>query len=267
MSQNYTFSTENYPEGAHRARFMFVYSMSQLYMGNRDVFLSTLKELVEKYSEEEVSKLASEIMKGVNEGRLLSADQWDASGIWSRRSAGDAADSASVSVLLDDRIGDFAFVLAYPKGSLDENQLLFEVARYNFTAFTVRNFDLEISDLGDVSMLVVRGFHSYDEVHAYVQKLYSDKHMAGRIEGIRSLMILEQNLEMLGSKFSFEDYRQFFDERFQPMEIPADLQMDSEVIIRGEDEVDEGMPAGSNSEAEQQQEEPVEEEDDFPFGF
>jgi hypothetical protein len=268
VSENYTFSTENYPEGAHRARFMFVYSMSQLYMGNRDVFLSTLKELVEKYSEEEVSKLASEIMKGVNEGRLLNADQWDASGIWSRRSAGDAADSASVSVLLDDRIGDFAFVLAYPKGSLDENQLLFEVARYNFTAFTVRNFDLEISDLGDVSMLVVRGFHSYDEVHAYVQKLYSDKHMAGRIEGIRSLMILEQNLEMLGSKFSFEDYRQFFDERFQPMEIPADLQMDSEVIIRGEDEVDEGMPASSNTEAEQQQEEPVEEEDDdFPFGF
>lgn len=268
VSENYTFSTENYPEGAHRARFMFVYSMSQLYMGNRDVFLSTLKELVEKYSEEEVSKIASEIMKGVNEGRLLNADQWDASGIWSRRSAGDAADSASVSVLLDDRIGDFAFVLAYPKGSLDENQLLFEVARYNFTAFTVRNFDLEISDLGDVSMLVVRGFHSYDEVHAYVQKLYSDKHMAGRIEGIRSLMILEQNLEMLGSKFSFEDYRQFFDERFQPMEIPADLQMDSEVIIRGEDEVDEGMPAGSNTEAEQQEQEPVEEEDDdFPFGF
>jgi hypothetical protein len=141
------------------------------------------------------------------------------------------------------------------------------VARYNFTAFTVRNFDLEISDLGDVSMLVVRGFHSYDEVHAYVQKLYSDKHMAGRIEGIRSLMILEQNLEMLGSKFSFEDYRQFFDERFQPMEIPADLQMDSEVIIRGEDEVDEGMPAGSNTEAEQQEQEPVGEDDDFPFGF
>ena len=265
VKENYAFSTENYPEGAHRARFMFVYAMSLLYSSDQEGFLATLKELTEKFSSEEIAKLASEIMTGVNEGRLINGEQWDTSGIWSRKSASESSDSTSAAHLLDDKVGAFAFVLAYPKGSLDENQLLFEVAKYNFTSFTIRNFDLEISDLGDVSMLAVKGFRSYDEVHAYVQKLYSDKYMATRLEGIRSLLILEENLNLLGSKYSFEDYRKFYEENFQPMEIPEELQMESETIIRGEDEVDDTMPEKKDEGIDNEME--ADDDDDFPFGF
>jgi tetratricopeptide (TPR) repeat protein len=265
VKENYAFSTDNYPDGAHRARFMFVYAMSLLYTSDQEGFLAVLKELTEKYSSEEIAKLASEIMKGINEGRLINSEQWDASGIWARKSAAETSDSTSTTRLLVDKLGDFAFVLAYPKGSLDENQLLFEVARYNFTSFTIRNFELEISDLGDVSMLAVRGFRSYDEVHAYVQKLYSDKHMATRLEGIRSLLILEENLKLLGTRYSFEDYRKFYEENFQPMEIPEELQIESETIIRGEDEVDETLPKKKDEDTEIEVE--TDEDDDFPFGF
>ncbi len=270
VKENYDFSTQNYPDGKHRARFMFVHAMGQLYSGNRDGFLELLKELVEKYSAEEVSKLASEIMKGIQEGRLLNEGPWDASGIWARRSLGAEADStASADTLRDDRLGDFAFVLAYPKGSLNEDQLLFEMARYNFSSFMVRNFELEISDLGDVSMLAVQGFRSYDEVHTYAQKLYSDKHMATVLEGIRTLLILKENLNLLGAKYSFDDYAKFYEEHFAPMQIPEELQidMDNETIIRGEDEVPDDTGQGTGAEDTDEMEEEVEDEDDFPFGF
>lgn len=265
VKENYAFATENFPDGKHRARFMFVHAMSQLYTGDSDGFLASLKELTEKYSAEEIGKLAAEIMKGVNEGRLLNDGQWDTSEIWARRgSKAGGDDSTTADTLKEDRLGNFAFVLAYPKNSLNEDQLLFEVARYNFTSFMVRNFELEISDLDDVSMLIVKGFNSYDEVHAYVQKLYADRHMATILEGIRSLLILEDNLNMLGSKYSFDDYRKFYEEKFPPMTIPEELRIDDGTIIRGEDEVDEGEEYAPQ---EEQAEEEVIEDNDFPFGF
>ena len=267
VKENFAFSTENYPEGKHRARFMFVHAMSQLYSGDREGFLASLKELTEKYSAEEIAKLAAEIMKGINEGRLLNDERWEASDIWSRRGSATSSDStATADTLKADRLGKFAFVLAYPKGALNEDQLLFEVARYNFTSFMVRNFDLEISDLGDISMLTVKGFINYDEVHAYAQKLYSDRHMATVLEGIRTLLILEDNLNLLGTKYSFEDYSKFYEEQFTPMQIPEELRIEEGTLIRGEDEIDfsEEEASKNSAEGEIQQEE---EEDDFPFGF
>lgn len=262
----YDFSTENYPDGKHRARFMFIHAMGQLYSGNRDEFLTVLKELTEKYSSEEIAQLAAEIMKGINEGRLLNDGPWDTSVIWARRSLGAEADSTGeAATLRDDRLGNFAFVLAYPKGALDEDQLLFEMARYNFTSFMVRNFELEISDLGDISMLSVKGFLSFDEVHAYAQHLYADTHMATVLEGIRTLLILEENLNLLGTRYSFDDYQQFYDEHFTPLQIPRELRLDEETIIRGEDEVPD---TGEETETEDRPgEEDEEVEDDFPFGF
>lgn len=266
VQSNYNFSTENYPDGKHRARFMFINAMGQLYSGNRDGFLNLLKELTGKYSSEEIAQLAAEIMKGINEGRLLNDGPWDTSGIWARRAAGAEADSTDdQNVLRDDRLGNFAFVLAYPKGALNEDQLLFEMARYNFTSFMVRNFELELSDLGDISMLSVKGFLSYDEVHAYAQKLYSDQHMATVLDGIRTLLILEENLNLLGTKYSFDDYKRFYEEHFAPMQIPQELRLDDGTIIRGEDEVTESE---EETEAEDGSEEEYQEiEDDFPFGF
>ena len=266
VKEGYAFSAENYPEGKHRARFMFVHAMSQLYSGDKDGFLASLKELTEKYSSEEITKLAAEIMKGVSEGRLLNGERWDASDIWARRASGAGADSlAGADTLRTDRLGNFMFVLAYPKGALNEDQLLYEVARYNFTSFMMRNFELEISDLGDISLLAVKGFISYEEVHAYAQKLYSDRHMATVMEGIRSLLILEENLKLLGTKFSFDDYNKFYEEQFPPMQIPEELRIEDGTLIRGEDEIDYTTDTEENTSPEE--EETLEEDDDFPFGF
>lgn len=264
VKENYAFATENFPDGKHRARFMFIHAMSQLYTSDRDGFLASLKELTEKYPAEEIGKLATEIMKGVNEGRLLNEGQWDTSEIWSRRDskAGGDNNAATADTLREDRLGNFAFVLAYPKNSLNEDQLLFEVARYNFTSFMVRNFELEISDLEDISMLIVKGFNSYDEVHSYVQKLYSDRHMTTILEDIRSLLILEENLNMLGSKYSFDDYRKFYEEKFPPISIPEELRIDNGTIIRGEDEVND-----NDESATQEQLTEDEAEEDIQFGF
>lgn len=266
VEENYQFSTDNFPEGKHRARMMFVRAMSSLYSGQRDTFMVTLREVVEKFPKEEVSELAAAIVKGIDEGRLLMDDRYDASSIWSRRTRSEAADSREAApTLKDDRYCDFNFVLAYPTGGLDENMLVFEMAHYNFTNFMARNFDIEIQADAGLTMMIIKGFLSYDEVHAYAQKLYADDHMRSRLEGIRTLLISDDNLKMIGKEFSFDDYKEFYEEHFAPLEVPEDLKIDTpaDLEILDPDELDKMEQEAKDKE----QEQTGTEDDDFPFGF
>ena len=234
--ENYKQSTTDFPEGANRAKFMFIQAMSQLYNGQYDDFLVTLKQVIETYPQDEITQMAQSIMKGIEEGRLLADDKYNASDIWSRRAIEAVQDSTgNKPELSDEKITPFVFVLAYPTNSLNENQLLFEIARYNFTNFMVRNFDMDINANNGVSQLEIHGFMSFDEAHAYAQKLYGDPHMNMVLSNIRSVIISEINLQLLGRIFSFDDYKKFYDEKFAPLEIPEDLRLDEPTSIEFDD--------------------------------
>ena len=264
VEENYRFSTDNFPEGKHRARMMFIRAMSALYGGERDTFMVTLRDVVQKFPQEEVTELANAIVKGLDEGRLLMDDRYDASSIWSRRTRSDSDSTDAVPQLKDDRYANFNFVLAYPTGSLDEKMLVFEMARYNFTNYMVRNFDIEIQADPYLTLMIVKGFMAFDEVHAYAQKLYADEHMRTRLEGLRTLLISDDNLKMLGKEFSFDEYKEFYDEHFAPLDIPEDLRID---IPENMEILDPDEEYERQQDEEQQSSEAEEEEDDFPFGF
>lgn len=262
VNKNFEYSTANFPEGQNRAKLLFVHAMSQLYTGHRKEFLDELKELVQKYPKEEITEMAQYIVKGLDEGRLLSGDKYNASGIWGRRTRGMDNDSTAVGdTLSEDRYSNFNFVLAYPSNSLNEDQLLFEMARYNFTSFMIRNFEIETMDLDGISMMCIKGFLSYDEVHAYAQQLYADKRMSRILEGIKSLLISDKNLMMLGKQYSFDDYGIFFDEKLAPLNIPDDIRIDEPSDIPFID------PEDVDDEDEDKEEMDEDGYDDFPYGF
>ena len=261
VNENFKESSADFEEGAHRAKFLFIHAMTQLYTGHRDSFLAELKIVAEKYSKNEIAELASAFVKGIQEGRLLTSDKWDASSIWSRRSAEVGDDSTGVTdSLVADPLVPYVFVLAYPTGELDEDQLLYEMARFNFTTFMARNFDLEIVPAGTISQLRVTGFQTYDEVHAYAQQLYGNAHMRERLEGIRAILISEANLKLLGTRYSYDDYAEFFDTELSPLEVPEDLILDEPTDMPKDiDDVPVGEENGAKNTDEE--EEVVEEEE------
>ena len=123
----------------------------------------------------------------------------------------------------------------------------------------VRNFEIEVMEDQGLSMMCIRGFLSYDEAHAYAQRLYADRHMAQLLQGIRSLLISDENLSHLGTAFSFDEYKEFFDATFAPIDIPDDLLIDepTDIEVRDPDDV----------ELENEATEEEESYDDFPYGF
>lgn len=214
--QNSQEMAQEYPEGANRARFLFLEALSKLEMGDREHFMADLRTIVEKYPQSSVSELAGLYVKGLKEGRLLQGGKFEMGSIWERRRGlfDDADSLANDSTFSPEKNTNFVFVIAYERDAVDENQLLYELARYNFTAFTVRNFDIS-SEKGDgIDMMQVRTFLNYDEAYIYLHRLLNNDDMAFKLQGLKCFIISEENLKKLMKGLSFADYFDFYDEHF-----------------------------------------------------
>ena len=215
VKTNATLSGEKYPLGAHRPKFMFLQAMSDLQLGNQTDFLDQLKEVVSKYPANEISELAGLIAQGMQQGRLLGSGSLG--NIWSRRLASNGENVVADSLrqpFSTARHASFRFVLAYEEGTVNENQLLFEIARYNFSKFMVRNFDISTTKQGGIAMLHVTGFTGFDEAHQYMHRLYADAAMAAKLSGLRVLLISDENMELLLKYYSIEEYTEFYESNF-----------------------------------------------------
>ena len=215
VETNAALSGEKYPLGTHRPKFMFLDAMSRLQQGDQAGFLEELKEVVSKYPENEISELAGLIAKGVQEGRSL--ESGSLGNIWSRRLASVEETAMADSLrqpFSTERYAPYRFVLAYEEGAVNDNQLLFEIARYNFSKFMVRNFDLTITKQGGIAMLHVTGLNSFDEAYQYMHRLYVDPVMATKLSGLRVLLISDENLELLLKYYSIDEYTEFYEANF-----------------------------------------------------
>ena len=206
------YTGKEYPDGQNRPLFMYLTAMSRLQMGDRAQFLSSLKEIVEKYPQSSVSELAGLYVKGLQEGRLLASGKFDTGSIWERR-MGMALGEDSLATDTNfnaDKFVEHIFIVAYPSDSIDEDQLLYEVANYNFSNFTVRNFDIEIVKGDGINMLQVKSFQNFDEAFIYLHRLNNDEGMAYKLEGLRTFIISTNNLNLLMKGKSFADYFDFY---------------------------------------------------------
>jgi tetratricopeptide (TPR) repeat protein len=201
---------EKYPNGRHRARFMFIDAMAKLYGGKQDEALKALGELVGMFASDSISSIAGEISTGIREGRLLQSGI--TTSIWDRKADGTIRTGTdSIPEFSTERDEPYYFVLAYPNGSLDEKRLLFEVARYNFSRYMVRNFEMSFEKQAEITLFEVKEFLNFDEAFLYRKRLYENGEMTRMLEGINSFIISKTNLGLLLQYYSFGDYQDFYE--------------------------------------------------------
>ena len=247
-------SADRFPLGENRAKFLFIEGLSMLNEGDGDGCIERLKTVVEKYPDSEVSELAGMIVKGVQDGRRLHGGKFDIGDIWSRRDITLGSDSTAVIELSAERNENFMFILAYEPDSINENQLLFEMARYNFTNFLVRNFDIVLDVDNGLHRMRISGFLNYDEALQYARQLFADKAMAAFLKPCHHLIISENNLALIGTRFSYDEYMQFYEDTFIPMKISQ------EKLLTEPEHID--LPDVEDIGTEEEQQSDEEEDDD-----
>lgn len=213
-------SATRFPLGANRDKFLFIGGLGKLNSGDANGCVADMKELVEKFPKSQLGEMAGMIINGVNAGRRLHGGKFDLGNVWDRRTEVLAdSDSINAQKFSNERNTNFTFMMVYRPDSVNENQLLFQLARFNFSSYLVRDFDISIEDDGGLHRMKVSGFRNYDEALQYARSVYRQKSIVAALRKGRGIIISDINLPLLGRQFSYDDYDKFYAKHFAPLKV------------------------------------------------
>ena len=221
IRENYQWISKKDNQSKLLPKFMFLNALSFAITNEPDTFKILLKELIEKFPNEDVAALSSEMMKGFQRGLLLSAsgDNMLARGsLFNIRFGGGENNQAVPDSLLmfsDSIACPHELLLIYPKGSFNDNLLLYAVAGFNFSNFTMNDFDLVRTTIGEISLLRIKGFNNQDQVMQYLRKIQQPEGYANEWgRQVVMVPISSDNYSILIKGKSLEEYMSFFEKHF-----------------------------------------------------
>lgn len=207
---------EKYPLSPVLPKFVFIDGLSYFTEGDNEKFKDRLTELLQKWPDTDMTDMASSILKGLKAGRQLNSSGVNSRGmIWQIRLSDSqdeelAEDGLPVHFERDPDKPQY-LVIAFPRDSINPNTVLYEVARFNFSSFIVKDFDLEMMSFSNIGLIIVKGFNNLKELEHYRSVMErSDINLPPEVMPI---MISKANFEILIKEGrSFEDYFRFREE-------------------------------------------------------
>lgn len=221
VHDNYNYVHEKWPLSKLMPKFLFLHALSFVQDGDSKSFKEALEQLTATYPESDVSPLASLMIKGYREGRELQLGSKVRSMMWGTSlKRGDGSDGTidESKQFLDDDNVPHVLLLAFKTDSLTniQNDLLFEIAKFNFENYLVKDFDLEIIDTGNgLSVLVISGFDDLDELLDYHDRM--DNSESFKLpDGITQIDISDPNFRLLLGGKTFEEYFDWVQATYPP---------------------------------------------------
>lgn len=245
---------KDYPLSPILPKFVFIDALSYMTEGDADKFKDRLTELLTRWPDTDMTDMASGILKGLKEGRRLHAGSSNSRGmIWETRLSDAETETGEDGLPANferDPDAPQYLVLAFPKETVNANLVLYDVARFNFSSFVVKDFDLEPMSFSNIGLLVVKGFANLRELEHY--RSVMERSDINLPEDVRPIMISKYNFELLLREGrSFEEYFRFEEES----EAEA---KEKSVVEEDGAEGNPGMEEGNPEEREEVESEPTE---------
>ena len=205
-----------YPLSAIMPKFMFLHALAYVPEKKADEFNATLRDMLNRYPDTDITPIASAWLKGMAQGRQLQTDAGNLRGmVWDMRLTNDSTAVAQEGPAQFTLSPDSAqlLVMLFPTDSVSSNLLLYEVARHNFRSFVVKDFELEPMNFGRLGLLVIRGFADMNELNHYRRVMAASPYF--RLPaGVRPVVISAANFDLLLKEGrSFEEYFRYLDEQ------------------------------------------------------
>ncbi len=160
VHEAYRTMEKDYPLSKIMPKFMFLHALAYVTENKPDEFNATLRTLLERYPSTDITPIASAWLKGMAKGRKLHSGASNMRAmLWDLRLSNDstATDSTEVVFNLNPEEPQL-LVFTFATDEVAAPQLLFDIARHNFSSFVVKDFDLESMNFGRLGLIVVGGF-------------------------------------------------------------------------------------------------------------
>lgn len=208
---NNDFVQTKWPLSPLMPKFLFLDALSYVQDGDGEAYRQALENLTTNYPESDVSPLASLMLKGVKEGRQLQLGSTMKSMAWSTSLRGINEDGSVIDssmIFSDAEDVPHLLLLAFKTDSLEmgRNNLLFEIAKFNFENYLVKDFDLEFIDTGNgLTVLVISGFSDLYELEDYHDRLEASPALQ-LPSTLTQIDISDDNFRLLLQGRTFEEY-------------------------------------------------------------
>lgn len=201
VKANKQYAESEFPQSALMPRFLFLNAVSVARTEGQEAFVTELQQLVERYGDTELGAMAKDMLAMIGQG-MESQTGGSTGSLTELREQIDMTPQDSTSVeqqWSDDRKQPSVVLLRLAQA--DEqvlNDLLYEVALFNFSQFLIRDFDLQkMLVLGDGCALRVSGFADMDEAEWWVDLLQKNEQMKTVLVGVVIQPVAEINLPLV----------------------------------------------------------------------
>lgn len=225
VRNNYETINKKYPFTDLMPKFAFLNALS--YAQTRDIknLDSGLKEVVSKYPKADITPLATEILERIKEGRIILSDgspitEFD----WSKAYIGNNAltdEEGKIIAFSDSLDSEYLLLLTFKSNSVDRNELLYQVADYNFSNYVIQTYDLNFDTDPPYDILLMKGFSSFSNIRSYINKALSKDGLMTKIDTtITPIPISIENYTKTLPRLGLSEYKVFFAEHYKE-ELPA----------------------------------------------
>ena len=195
-------------------RFLFLNAIAVAKTDGQTAFIAELKDMVARYPDSELAAMGKDMLALMGQG--AETQEGELSALQAKREVNltETAVEDSVQVQFNPERNATSFVLLVMAADEQKlNDLLYEVALYNFSQFMIRDFDLKLlpNFSKDHMALQVAGFEHMDEAEWYINMLQKNPTLHQWImdNHIQVVPITEENAKLLNTHFTLSDYQSF----------------------------------------------------------
>ena len=230
----------DFPMSEIMPKFMFLDALSYVTERNPEQFNATLRDLLERYPDTDITPIAAAWLKGMAQGRELQSGERNLRGmIWDLRLTNDSTDVGGNNAPAEFELNPdvpHILIFTFATDQVPSNLLLYQVARHNFRSFVVKDFDLEQMNFGRLGMLLVRGFENREELEHYRRVMNASDEFE-LPPGVRPVAISEQDFNiLLNEARSFDEYFEATGENWTPDPEEEDVPEEAEKEAKEETE-------------------------------
>ena len=206
---------EAYPESELMPNFLFLNAVAKARTEGQDSFIVALKEIVTRYPNHELTTMSKDMLAMLGQG-MESQQGGAVSNLESKRQ--EQADTEQQrteadSISFSTERNEPAYVLLLLR--TDEtglNNLLYEVALFNFSRFLIKDFELTTLPVyAGASALRIGGLENMDEAEWYSTMLDQSAELERLCQemNIKRIIITDTNYKLIGAGKTITDYETF----------------------------------------------------------
>ena len=201
VKSNKQYAEREYPLSPLMPRFCFLNAVAVARTEGQDAFTAELQDLVTRYPSTEVGAMAKDMLAMMGQG-MESQTGGNTGSLAELRGQTTTEEQDSTDTenqWSEERKQPSVVLLRLP--TADEqalNELLYQVALFNFSQFLIRDFDLQkMPVLGEGCALRVSGFQDLDEAEWWVGLLQQNADMQAALVGVDILPVAEVNVHLV----------------------------------------------------------------------